>query len=591
MGNPETIQLSSDPLVHELSRLGAQVQRLNKPVKCPFHDDQHPSASVHQGKDGVWRLYCFTEGKSWDVFDLRAAADGKPLDDVLREFRKANPAPSEIYRPPPEEPPTLYDSMDAITAIVPGKLEKRYDYTNPDTREVELAVWRFIKAGEKKQFWQGTPWNGTGKWVLRGLTVNPLYNRSRLRLAQKVIVCEGEKKVHALYDIGIVATSAPGGAKAVTKADWTPLAGKTAMLWPDNDDTGIEAMQTVKGILEGLTPPCTVHVIDPRTLGLPEKGDVVDFLDSLSDLSADDQRAAVLDVLEDALPDTPAEGVGKLLEDTISGKRRNIPFPWPAITRFARALFPKTLTAICGDPGTTKSYFILEAVCRWHQEGVKVAIYELEEDRAYHLHRALAFLAGNAKLLDDEWVRANPEAVREQYETWRASLDLFGACMDDAPDRQITLADLTKWVERKASDGCEIIAIDPVTAAATEQRPWEADLRFVMDMKTIARRHGCRIIVVTHPKKGRSGKGNNMAEMSGGAAYERFPQSVFWIRSMNPSETVTVATALGHIQADANRIIRIGKARNGRGQGLDLAYTFSGDTLRFAEHGILVEGK
>ena len=591
MGTPDPIQLSPEPLQHELSRLGSPVERLNKPVRCCFHDDKHPSASISNKNDsGIWRLHCFVCGKSWDVFDLRAAAEGKPLEDVLREHRKImTPTPVAAPSPAPaakEEPPRLYDSLKAIREIVPGKMEGEYKYTNPDTGKIDLTVWRFVQAGEKKQFWQGRPWGDNGHWALKGLDINPIYNRTRLRAVQNIIVVEGEKKVHALHDIGIVATTAPGGAKAVQKADWTPLKGKTVWLWPDNDAPGAEAMQTVKGILEGLG--CTVYVIDASTLGLPEKGDVVDFLDTLSDLSLEGKRKAIQDVMDDALPDTPGQGVGQLIEDMISGKWQNIYWPWNGLSRLARALFPKTVTVICGDAGTTKSYFLLEAMCFWHQHGRKIALFEMEEDRTYHLHRALSFLSGNSVILDDEWVKGHPVESRAEYETHRAMLDSFGACMDDAPDQQKTLADLLEWLEAKAASGCEIVAIDPVTAAKTELKPWEADHNFIMTSKTIARRHACRVILVTHPKKARSGKAQ-MSELAGGASYERFPQGVLWMQSMNPPETLTVSGAMGHVGAEVNRKIKICKARNARGQGLELAYYFDPETMRFTEHGIIIE--
>ena len=44
---------------------------------------------------------------------------------------------------------------------------------------------------------------------------------------------EGEGKVDALHVVGVVATSAMQGARApIEKTDWSPLAGKTVIIWP-----------------------------------------------------------------------------------------------------------------------------------------------------------------------------------------------------------------------------------------------------------------------------------------------------------------------------------------------------------------------
>lgn len=54
-----------------------------------------------------------------------------------------------------------------------------------------------------------------------------------------MVLVEGEKCVDALMQVGIVATTAMGGAAtALEKTDWSPLAGKTVIVWPDNDEAG-----------------------------------------------------------------------------------------------------------------------------------------------------------------------------------------------------------------------------------------------------------------------------------------------------------------------------------------------------------------
>ena len=70
----------------------------------------------------------------------------------------------------------------------------------------------------------------------------PLYNLHLLaaRPNEQVVVNEGEKAVDATTVLlpDDVATTSPNGCKAPHKADWTALAGKEVLIWPDADEPG-----------------------------------------------------------------------------------------------------------------------------------------------------------------------------------------------------------------------------------------------------------------------------------------------------------------------------------------------------------------
>jgi hypothetical protein len=51
-------------------------------------------------------------------------------------------------------------------------------------------------------------------------------------------VVEDEKCADALRNLNLPATASAHGAGAADKSDWTPLAGKPAVILPDNDDPG-----------------------------------------------------------------------------------------------------------------------------------------------------------------------------------------------------------------------------------------------------------------------------------------------------------------------------------------------------------------
>jgi putative DNA primase/helicase len=71
--------------------------------------------------------------------------------------------------------------------------------------------------------------------------LRPLYRLPEISLASTIVLVEGEGKADALAKVGIEATSAMQGAHApIEKTDWSPLAGKTVIIWPDNDAAGFD---------------------------------------------------------------------------------------------------------------------------------------------------------------------------------------------------------------------------------------------------------------------------------------------------------------------------------------------------------------
>jgi putative DNA primase/helicase len=71
----------------------------------------------------------------------------------------------------------------------------------------------------------------------------PLY-WARPDTAGPVLICEGEKATDAAQALfpQVACITWPSGCKAIDKADWSPIAGRKAILWPDADDPGREAM-------------------------------------------------------------------------------------------------------------------------------------------------------------------------------------------------------------------------------------------------------------------------------------------------------------------------------------------------------------
>jgi len=562
-----------------------------KTCKCPFHTDEHASAGIYQGEDGAWRFKCHGCGFGGDVFDVRANAQGKPLADVLREAagpsaqRRPTPTPAAppADGPPPDEAPRIY-TLAELRAFR-GATEVN-EYTDPDSGRIDLITIRLPLPNGGKRFIQARP-EGGGLILKRPPDPLPLFNRTRIRAAERLIVTEGEKCVLALHSVGIVATTSPMGAGKAGHADWTPLAGKTAILWPDNDPPGIAHMHDVAAILEKLDPPARLWWIDPAGLGLGPKGDAADFIAALADLPIEQQRAAVEEVLSAATPMGPGRELHDLIEATISGRRRALPWPWSGLGKLTRALLPGTVTLLCGEGGASKSFLILQAAAWWHAEGICVALYELEGTRAEHMQRALAQAAGDARLTDPDWLRANPADARAVEAANAEALDRFGLCIHEAPGEPPDLPALAAWTEAQAKAGAQIIVVDSVTAAATVRDQWVIDQAFIGRAKVILRETGARLLLVAHPRKGHKSAG--LDELAGAAAYARLSDTVLWLEWHEPPAKVAVKTALGITTFGVNRTIRILKARHAIGTGARLAFTFDANSLTYREHGIIVK--
>ena len=101
---------------------------------------------------------------------------------------------------------------------------------------------------------------GRTKWVPGAPDLRPLYRLPEVSLASTVVLVEGEGKAEALHSVGIIATTAMQGAKApLEKTDWSPLVGKTVVIWPDNDEPGLTY---AKGVSVKLTQiGCMVKLV------------------------------------------------------------------------------------------------------------------------------------------------------------------------------------------------------------------------------------------------------------------------------------------------------------------------------------------
>jgi RecA-family ATPase len=123
--------------------------------------------------------------------------------------------------------------------------------------------------------------------------------------------------------------------------------------------------------------------------------------------------------------------------------------------------------------------------------------------------------------------------------------------------------------------------IDPITAATPSEQPWISDNKLMMAIKATAQKHGCSVILVTHPAKSDKAKQKfNLNAMAGGAAYARFSQTVIWILQHYPARQASVIVEGEMGQHEGNRSFVVAKARNAPNRGAILAHLTEGLIIR-----------
>jgi hypothetical protein len=282
-----------------------------------------------------------------------------------------------------------------------GRVVAAYDYTD-DNGELLYQVVRL----EPKSFRQRRP-DGKGGWIWGVKDCS----RALYRLAELlkypdacVFVCEGEKDADRVASLDHCATTVACG-------DWTPdciapLAGRDVLILEDNDEAGrkkaFEAAQALHGTAK------TVRIV--RLPGLPEKGDVSDWLDA-------DQRNAgkLVDVCFGAPLWTPTEKPadekpkGKLALSSAEFVAGFTP-PDYLVVGWLQRRFVYSLTAATGDGKTAIALLITLLI----SQGFKLGKLE------FKCGRVLYFAGENPDDIRMRWM-----ATTQQFTLTPEDIDVY----------------------------------------------------------------------------------------------------------------------------------------------------------------------
>lgn len=237
-------------------------------ARCPTHEDRQRSLSIRLGDDGRVLLHCFAG------CETKAVVAGMSLEmrDLMPPIGCAVKPSIQAERPP--EFPTMAEAVNAMFQAY-GRCSRRWQY-NDATGEVAGVIMRWDGA-DGKQIRPVSRIDG-GRWSWQGMpTPRPLYRLPQIAGTKNTaIVVEGEKCADAAWQIGLPATTSPHGSNSAKHADWSPLAGREVVIFPDNDDAGWRYAADVACLLHKLQRPARVRIVELP--GLKHKEDMYDFI-------------------------------------------------------------------------------------------------------------------------------------------------------------------------------------------------------------------------------------------------------------------------------------------------------------------------
>jgi hypothetical protein len=257
----------------------------------------------------------------------------------------------------------------------------RFDYRD----ECGTLLFQVCRSSDKK-FKQRRP-DGNGGWLykLDGVRRVPYRLPDLLAgsQAEPVFIPEGEKHVDKLIELGLRATTNPGGA-----GKWLPdygahLAGADVVILPDNDAPGERHAEQVAASLSGTAR--RVRVL--RLPDLPSKGDVIDWF------QAGGTKERLMQLAGEA-PDWQADGKNGLILTSAAFVDQFIP-PDYLIDGLLQRRYLYSLTAPTGAEKTCVALRVAAHVARGLSLG----------GRTVERGRALIFAGENPDDVRARWIK------------------------------------------------------------------------------------------------------------------------------------------------------------------------------------------
>ncbi len=329
-----------------------------------------------------------------------------------------------------------------------------------------------------KKFLQRRP--GTdGKWIWSlGDVQRVLYRLPELLKADKsetVFIAEGEKDVESLRSVGLTATTNSGGAGQSGK--WLEefndyLKNRPVIILPDNDDVGRAHALKIANSLKGIAK--SVKIVNLP--GLPEKGDVSDWLES----------GGTVEKLKELVKKDSTKPKNSNIISAADLMAKDFPEQKYAV----EGLLSEGVTIFAGKPKLGKSWCGLGIALAVASGGKALGSIPVEqgnvlylalEDGERRLQKRLELITGNAGEIPKDLHFAT---------TWESldngGLEALESWLIEHPNARIIFIDTLKRVRPKDSGNRQL---------------YDSDYDAIAPLGELAREYGVSIVLIHHTRK------------------------------------------------------------------------------------------
>jgi hypothetical protein len=424
-------------------------------------------------------------------------------DEDWQPMPAPNGAKPDLRHPQLGDPSTAWRYINAL-----GELEGyvcRFETETSDGPDKEFRPFRYgtlTKNGRTRTEWH---WKGWGE-------NRPLYGLCDLlaRPDAPVLVVEGEKKVDAARRLfpDHVAVSPMNGARSPHKTDWTPLAQRAVVIWPDNDMPGLGFADAVSGLAANASAS-SVAIIDVSQ-DWPEGWDLAD---ELPNGVTHEVLAEMLTSAKQRIP--PATSSGNGLDREVRPKRRLTALTaWELLTMeiperemlLAPVLPGKGLVMIYSKRGVGKTFVGLciayavasgGAYLRWTAPKPRRVLVVDGEMPLITLQQRLATIAFSSAVEPP-----SPDYIR-----------IIAADYQENGIPDLCTKEGVQAIEEHIADGVDLVVVDNLSTLCragkeNEGDSWTPIQEWALDL----RRRGISVLFVHHAGKGGAQRGTSKRE-------------------------------------------------------------------------------
>lgn len=328
-----------------------------------------------------------------------------------------------------------------VNGKFPGRVQAIYPYVNKDgffeyanirLREGDSKTFRAVSLDADEQL----VWN-RGDKPENGFPLFEQFLLDEYPFAQ-VFVCEGEKAVCALNQycaehemLGEFVAVTSGGCTSADGADWSCVAGRNVLIWPDNDAPGKKYGESVARQLQGIA--ASIGWVEVDALGLPEKGDAADW--ALEENLTEESLRNLSRIVGGLAASSAEVHSPSLLPAPIPLSRReseDLPFPLNALgvclgtAAEAIATSSQCDPAIAGNAVLAAAALVAQGIAHVHVDG-----------RSVPLSLYLLTLAGSGErksAVNSAALNPIRQLEKERLIAYKASMRVHARAMKDLPE-------------------------------------------------------------------------------------------------------------------------------------------------------------